>query len=74
MPPPPIQIPSQIPQFMTVAVMDYKKLAADYTKITDESLKASYKAVLEKKLSDLRDMLATYNTAALAAINTLQVA
>ena len=54
--------------------MDYKKLAADYTKITDESLKASYKAVLEKKLSDLRDMLATYNTAALAAINTLQVA
>lgn len=74
MPPPPMQLPQPFPQFMLVAVADYRKLASDYAKITDESLKASYKAVLDKKLSDLREMLATYNTTALAAITALQVA
>lgn len=74
MPPPLSQVPSQIPQFMMVAVMDYKKLAVDYSTITEESLKASYKAVLDKKLGDLHVMLATYNSNAISAINALQVA
>lgn len=74
MPPPPIQMPNQIPPFMMIAVADYKKLAADYGDITDPALKASYKAVLDKKIADLQAMLATYNANALAAINALQVA
>lgn len=73
MPPPPVQIPNPIPQFMMIAVSDYKKLALDYPKITDESLKAAYKAVLDKKIIDLQDMLAAYNSSALFAINSLRV-
>jgi hypothetical protein len=71
--PPLLQLPNQIPQFMMVAVMDYKKLAAEYPNITDSALKASYKAVLDKKIADLQAMLATYNANAVAAINALQV-
>lgn len=70
----PNQMPNAIPQFMLVAVADYKKLAAEYPNITDNVLKASYKAVLDKKIADLQAMLATYNANAVAAINALQVA
>jgi len=61
------------PQFMSVAVSDYKKLAADYSTITDPSLKASYKVVLDKKITDLEAMLSQYNATALAAIDALKV-
>lgn len=74
MPLPPLQMPNVIPQFMMIAVTDYKKLAAEYPNITDDGLKASYKAVLDKKIADLQAMLATYNANAVAAINALQVA
>jgi len=67
------QQPQPFPQFMLVAVTDYKKLAADYSAITDGNLKASYKVVLDKKIADLQVMLAQYNATALAAINALQV-
>lgn len=61
------------PSFMAIAISDYKKLASEYPKITDENLKASYKAVLDKKIIDLQDMLAAYNAGALFAINSLRV-
>lgn len=64
---------SQFPVFMLTAVADYKKLAAEYPKITDPSLKDAYKAVLDKKLGDLQDMLTQYYTTVTAAISALQV-
>ena len=73
MPPPPIQVSNSIPQFMTVAVSDYKKLASEYPKITDQNLKLAYKAVLDKKIVDLQDMLTSYNARALVDINALRV-
>ena len=66
--------PSNIfPMFMTGAVADYKKLAADYSSITDPSIKASYKVVLDKKIADLEEMLAQYNLTALNGIHALRV-
>lgn len=65
--------PSIFPQVMMSAVEDYKKLAADYSSITDEVVKVSYKVVLDKKISDLEEMLATYNSRALAGIQALKV-
>ena len=64
---------SQFPAFMITAVADYKKLASEYPKITDPTLKEAYKAVLDKKLGDLHDMLTQYHTTVSAAIAALQV-
>lgn len=65
--------PSIFPQVMMSAVSDYKKLAADYSTITDEAVKVSYKVVLDKKIADLQAMLSQYNATALAAIESLKV-
>ena len=64
---------SQFPAFMLTAVADYKKLAAEYPNITDASLKEAYKAVLDKKLADLQDMLTQYHATVSSAIVALQV-
>jgi len=71
--PAPQQQQSQFPAFMLTAVADYKKLASEYPNIVDPALKEAYKAVLDKKLSDLRAMLAQYNTTVTSAISALQV-
>jgi hypothetical protein len=66
--------PQPFPNSMMAAVIDYKKLAADYATVTEPSVKASYKVVLDKKISDLRASLNAYMTTASAAIDALVVA
>jgi hypothetical protein len=65
--------PQPFPQSMTAAVMDYKKMAADYATVSDPTVKASYKVVLDKKIGDLRASLTAYTTTASAAIDALVV-
>ena len=65
--------PQPFPNSMMAAVIDYKKLAADYATVTEPSVKASYKVVLDKKIEDLRASLTAYTTTASAAIDALVV-
>jgi hypothetical protein len=58
---------------MLTAVADYKKLASEYPNIVDPTLKEAYKAVLDKKLSDLQAMLTQYYTTVTSSITALQV-
>ena len=59
---------------MTAAVIDYKKMAADYATVSDPAVKASYKVVLDNKIAELRASLTSYTTTASAAIDALVVA
>ena len=71
----PLPVPSQpFPSSMLSAVADYRKMALDYESTTDPTIKASYKVVLDKKLADLRETLATYTATASAALSELAVA
>ena len=75
MPTLPLPVPSQqFPSLMNSAVLDYKKMAAEYQSVSDETVKASYKVILDKKISDLRRMLSEYTSSASAAIDELVVA
>ena len=75
MPTLPLPAPIQtFPNFMNASVADYRKLAADYLTITDESVRASYKVVLDKKIADLHVMLQTFTSVASSAIDAMKVA
>ena len=62
------------PVSMSAAVQDYKKLALEYSKLTDPTLKAAYKTILDKKVEELRTALQTYVASVSNAIDALQVA
>jgi len=75
MPTLPLPLPPQpFPTFMNSAVLDYRKMAAEYQSVSDETVKASYKVILDKKIADLRVMLSEYTSSASAAIDELVIA
>ena len=75
MPTLPLPMNSQIfPSSMVAAVADYRKMASDYASSSDDTIRASYKVILDKKISDLRVMLAAYTSSASSAIDALVVA
>jgi hypothetical protein len=66
---------SQIfPSTMVSVIADYKKMASEYASSSDETIRASYKVILDKKIADLRVMLLAYTSSASSAIDALVVA
>ena len=75
MPTLPLPMNSQIfPANMVSAVADYKRIVADHNSVSDGTIKAAYKVILDKKIADLRVMLSEYVSSASSAIDALVVA